>query len=217
MTHPIKPYLLSILAGASLALIGCSNASSADQLSAPTQETAPVSPPAISTTNINGNWDIQSEGSHIKFTAKQEGEPFTGSFEGFTGVINFDPAAPETATVEIKIPLSSVDAGSKDRNSTLPGKVWFSTKKFPEAIFTSSEISTADNGYIARGALSLKGKSVPVDLPFALSVEGRQAVMSARIKIDRTRWDVGAAPWDTDEWVSREVELDIQVTATRKP
>ena len=209
MKNYFKPLLMSSAIGFAVSLSACSNASSADQVTA-AADIVTVS------ASISGNWDIQSDDSHIRFTAKQEGTPFTGEFENFTGVINFDPAAPETGAVEIIIPLASVDAGSNDRNSTLPGKIWFSVKKFPSAVFTSTDIAAVDGAYVAKGALNLKGSSVPVSLPFTLDIDGDVAVMTSNLTIDRTLWDVGAAPWNTDEWVSRDVELDIQVTAIRK-
>ena len=207
----LKSVLISSVVGVAVSLSACSNASSADQVTAAAPDIETVG----SNANVSGNWDIQPDSSHIRFSAKQEGEPFTGEFQSFSGVINFDPAAPETGSVEITIPLSSVDAGSNDRNSTLPGKIWFSAKKFPTAIFTSSNITAVDGAYIAKGDLSLKGTSVPVSLPFSLDIKGDVAVMSSRLTIDRTLWNVGAEPWNTDEWVSRDVRLEIQVTANR--
>lgn len=205
MNMHIKTTLLAPLTAFALCLSACSEANSADQ----TSQTANV----VAET---GNWDIQADGSHIRFSALQEGETFTGEFQEFSGLIRFDPQNPETGSVKIEIPLKSVDAGSKDRNSTLPDKVWFSTKKFPIATFTSTDISTAAESYLAKGELSLKGVSVPIELPFDLVVEGKKAVMTSTYEMDRTKWNVGAAPWDTDEWVSRSVTLDIQVTALNK-
>lgn len=200
----LRPILISVVSGLALSFTACSEARTADQIQPPAAE------------SLDGNWDIQSDGSHIRFTAKQEGEPFTGAFESFTGLISFDPNALEASSVEISIPLGNVDAGSNDRNSTLPGKVWFSTKKFPTAIFTATDIKAVDGEYIANGELNLKGISVPLELPFNLDIDDGVAVMTSRLEIDRTLWNVGAEPWNTDEWVSRAVELDIQVTALSK-
>ena len=197
----LNPLLLSSFAGLAISLSACSEASSTD------------TPQAASAEMGAGNWDIQADGSHIKFSAQQEGKPFTGEFQDFSGVINFDPAAPENGSVKITIPLKSVDAGSKDRNSTLPEKVWFSTKAFPMAVYTSSDISADGAGYLAKGELTLKGVSIPLDVPFNLDVNGEIAVMTSTVDMDRTLWTVGAAPWDTDEWVSRNVQLDLKVTA----
>lgn len=203
MRYFIKPYVAAALAGISLSLTGCADASS----ESPAQ--VPVA------TSDAPSWEIQTEASHIKFSAKQEGEAFSGEFQTFSGTIQFDPAAPETALVNISIPLSSVDAGSRDRNSTLPGKIWFSEKSFPVATFRSNEVAKIGTGFLAKGELTLKGKTLSLDLPFDLKIDGDFAVMTARVDMDRTQWDVGAAPWNTDEWVSRNVELNIQVSAKR--
>lgn len=203
MKHSIKTYLVPSFAALAITLSSCADAQS---------ETASSQTVSSSTAT---NWGIQAENSYIRFTAKQEGEPFSGLFSEFSGIIRFDPDTPETGMVDITIPLSSVDAGSKDRNSTLPSKVWFSAKKFPDARFTSNNISKKGDDYLAKGQLTLKGVSVPLDLPFTLQIDGDNAVMTGKAALDRTLWGVGAAPWDTDEWVSRRVELDVQVTARR--
>lgn len=215
MRQKLTPLLMAPLAAIALFGAGCAEANSAEQLKVP--EISPtIASAASSALPVTGmTWDIQAEGSHIRFSAEQEGETFTGEFTEFSGTINFDPKAPETGSVDISIPLNSVDAGSQDRNSTLPGKVWFSVKKFPSARFTSAEISKQDTGFLAKGELTLKGKSLPIDLPFELQIVGDSAVMTGQAVLDRTLWNVGAAPWDTDEWVSRSVKLDIKVSAAR--
>ena len=219
MRYAKKFSVISVLLALSLSCAGCADASSAEQVVTP-EVTAEVTAAAqlanqAAAATSAPNWNIQAEGSHIHFSAEQEGETFTGSFGEFSGRILFDPETPESSAVDITIPLTSVDAGSRDRNSTLPGKVWFSVKKFPDARFTSSSISKQDEGYLAKGELTLKGKSLPLDLPFDLQISGERAVMTGQVILDRTLWNVGAAPWDTDEWVSRQVKLDIQVTADR--
>jgi len=186
-----------------MGLSACSQASSADE------------PQFASAETTVGNWAIQPESSHIQFSAEQEGKAFTGKFGEFSGVIDFDPAMPEAGSVKITVPLKSVEAGSNDRNSTLPEKVWFSVKTHPMAVYTSTNISAKGDGFIAKGELTLKGISVPLDLPFDLDVDGGTAVMTSNVEMDRTKWNVGASPWDTDEWVSRTVKLDLKVTAKK--
>lgn len=221
MKNILKPYLIASVSAAAVLFSGCADAQSSDQAPSLSQTEAQAAAQvatqkSVATPMMQPNWDILAEGSHIRFTAQQEGADFTGSFAEFTGEIAFDPDAPETGSVSISIPLSGVDAGSKDRNSTLPAKVWFSTKAFPSAVFTSDQISRDGEGYLAKGSLTQKGKSAPVELPFTLEIDGDRAVMNGTVTIDRTIWDVGSSPWDTDEWVSRSVTLDIKVTAKRR-
>ena len=81
--------------------------------------------------------------SHLKFSALQEGEPFEDAFKAFTAVIDFDPDDLASSYVKVTVPLAGIDAGSTDRNSTLPGKVWFSAKAFPDAVFEAREFTRA--------------------------------------------------------------------------
>lgn len=186
-----------------IALIACGQAVSLDVASAQDE-----------TQSVTGvNWTVVQDESHLKFTAKQEGKPFTGEFKTFDADIKFDLDNLDASMVTVTIPLVQVDAGTRDRNSTLPDKVWFSTKKFPEAVFESNDItSVGGNDYLAKGTLTLKGLSKNLDLPFSLDITD-QAVMTSNITLDRTVWNVGEDPWNTDEWVSLAVELDIKVVA----
>jgi len=203
-TESLKLSSVLILA---VSFSACGNASSAE---------TPTESSAVASAAKTGNWDIVADGSFIQFTAAQEGEAFTGTFGEFSGLIDFDPDALDDSYVRIEIPLKSVDAGSKDRNSTLPGKVWFSTKAFPIAVYESDTIVTVGDGYEAKGTLTLKGTTLPVELFFNLAMDGDRAVMNGQATLDRTAWNVGAAPWDTNEWVSKAVEIEVQVTADKR-
>ncbi len=188
------------------ALIACGQAAELNSASAQDQSVA---------AEANMKWTVVQEESHLKFTAKQEGKPFTGEFPVFEADINFDPDDLKSSVVEITIPLNQIEAGSRDRNSTLPDKVWFSTKAFPEAVFESSDITqTGEDVYLAKGSLTLKGISKDFELPFNLVIS-EKAIMTSQVTLDRTMWNIGEDPWHTDEWVSKAVDLDIKVTATR--
>lgn len=219
----MKVLLMSVVALSVMALplAGCTDAGFANAAAEPVASAAPSSESASAKQSAapiaerNGNWLIVPSESHIKFSAKQEGEPFTGSFERFSGYIQFLPEQLDASSVRIEIPIESISAGTKDRDNTLPGKVWFSTKAFPKAVFEASDFSRiSGNDYVATGTLTMKGKTLPLELPFNLDINNGRAVMTATPMLDRTKWDVGADPWNTDEWVSTGVALDIRVVAT---
>lgn len=194
---------------ATLSLASCSQAQETTNLT----QSAPVA----ATENTAGNWQVIEAESHIKFTAEQEGNPFTGQFNKFDAVINFDAANIDDASVIANIDISSIDAGDKDRNGALPGKEWFFVKKFPEAIFQSSDFSkTGENSYAAAGTLSIKEVSQPLTLPFTLNIDNGTADMSGEVTLDRTLWDLGSGTWSTDEWVSTSVRVDVKIKAKAK-
>jgi len=180
-------------------------------------ETAPQETQAMATSSSStgaGNWDVNAAESHVKFTASQQGDSFTGQFNSFVAVINFDPEAVEKASVIATIDLSSLSAGDKDRDGALPGKEWFSIKKFPEAVFTSNDFAkVSENNYEARGNLTMKGKSQPLTLPFTLDITENTADMIGKVTLNRALWEVGTGAWATDEWVSTDVVIDVKIRA----
>ena len=210
MKNLSRTALITLFALGGLACSAQTSANSAQLDANMAEKTAPV----IKTAERNGNWLVNPRESHIKFSAQQEGTRFEGSFPVFNAYINFFPEALENSRVEVTIPLGQVDASSTDRNSTLPDKVWFSVKKHPLAKFESADFTqTGEGEYLAKGTLTMKGQSREFDLPFSLDMTNG-AVMTSQVTLDRTLWGVGEKPWNTNEWVSREVALDIKVTAS---
>jgi len=198
-------FLVFPIVSATLSLAGCSQA----------QDVKPVSGQAsIQEVLTAGNWTVIDADSHLKFTAKQQGNDFTGHFDDFETVINFDPNNLTTASVTTTIDIASISAGDKDRDGALPGKEWFYVKKFPKAVFQSSNFSkTGDDTYEAAGTLSIKGASHPLTLPFNLTITDGIADMTGQVTIDRTLWGLGGRDWSTDEWVSTAVIIDVKIRA----
>ena len=129
-------------------------------------------------------------------------------------MIKFDPENLPTAYVTATIDIGSISAGDKDRDGALPGKEWFFVKKFPKAVFQSTDFSkTGDDSYEAAGTLSIKGVSQPLTLPFSLTIKNGIANMNGQVMIDRTLWEIGSGAWSTDEWVSTAVVIDIKIKA----
>lgn len=192
---------------AALAFAACSQAGE------PTAKLA-AEPAAKASMERIGNWIVLKNDSHVKFTASQQGNEFTGEFENFDALITFDKDALEKASVTATIDIASIDAGDKERNGSLPGTDWFNVKAFPKAVFASNDfVKTGENAYEARGTLSMKGKSQPLTLPFTLDITGARAEMDGKVTLDRTLWEVGAGNWSTDEWVSTKVVVDVKIVA----
>jgi len=205
-----KNLTLPIFAAA-LSFTGCSQALDAAPLSAPVVEKIQQD------ATIAGNWNVIASESHVKFTATQQGSEFTGEFGEFDAVINFDPADIANSSVTAAIDIASISAGDKDRDGALPGKDWFFVKKFPKAIFSSSDFSkTGDDSYEAASSLSIKGISHPLTLPFTLTITEGVADMTGQVTLDRTLWDLGSGAWSTDEWVSTAVIIGVKIKAEAK-
>lgn len=159
---------------------------------------------------------VDYDRSAVKFIATQSGREFTGEFEKFTADITFSAEDLAGSTVVATIDLTSVDAGSGDRNDALPGSAWFNTKKFPNAVFAAKDFARGDEGrFVASGSLSLKGVSRPVVLPFTLTEKDGETHMVGKTALTRTDFNVGSGQWASGDTVGLEVEVIVELVARK--
>lgn len=170
---------------------------------------------ALSTDNSDG-WTMDETASRLEFTATQTGKAFSGSFEEFDASIVFDPDNLETATISVVIKTASARTGDRQRDGALPTNDWFAAKAFPEATFSADEVVRVGEGrYEARGALTIRGTSRPLSLPFTLAIEGDRAVADGETTLVRTDFGIGQGEFATDEWVGFDVSVAFHLEATR--
>ncbi|MEM9170029.1 MAG: YceI family protein [Pseudomonadota bacterium] len=162
-------------------------------------------------------WTVDYDQSRLGFTGAQNGAAFDGVFEKFTADIAFDPAAPETARIEVVVDMASAVTGKKDRDRALPGKDWFDVKDHPQATFLAEGArATDDGGYEADGTLSIRGVSKPVTLAFSLAVEGDAATAEGGASLVRSDFGVGRGEFATGKWVALEVGVTFTIVAARR-
>ncbi|MEO1329489.1 MAG: YceI family protein [Pseudomonadota bacterium] len=163
------------------------------------------------------SWSVVTADSRIAFEGTNSGAPFAGAFKTWSADIRFDPARPETGSVRVEIDAGSARTGDAQIDATLPEKDWFDVANHPRAVFEAGEFRSSDgsDAYVADGALTLRGVTKPVELPFTLSVEGDQARMTAEIVLNRLDFGVGEAADGSGGFVGLEVPVRIELTATR--
>lgn len=172
----------------------------------------------------NGDiWKMNADASTLSFKGKQMGSAFSGQFKNFDTEIVFDPAHLAQAHVKVTIDAASADTGDKERDTNIAGAEWFDVKNHPVAIFEAKEFSkTDDKTFVAKGSLNILGISVPVALPFTLSIEQsldgtRTAHVLASIVLDRSKWQLGKSDWKDASIIANEVTVDIDLTAAASP
>ena len=160
-------------------------------------------------------WRLDREASSVIFNARQGDEAFAGRFGAFDAQIRLDPDDPSTAAIVAVVDLGSVDAGSSDRNESLPEAEWFDVNRHPRAEFRSDEVRRTGDLYEAVGTLRLKGTTQPVTLSFTLDERGDRAVADGEFAIDRTAFAVGEGEFGTEEFVDNDVSVVVHIEAVR--
>lgn len=161
-------------------------------------------------------WAVAKAQSQVGFSGTQSGSAFKGSFGQWDAAILFDPKDLAHSSARVSLVTGSAKTGDQLQDSTLLQGEWFNTAKFPRATFVTTQISAAGpNRYIAKGTLTIKGKTLPVTLPFTLVVNGDTAVMRGQTSIDRVAFNLGAQSDASGTYVSKQIAISISLTAKR--
>ncbi|HWU50254.1 MAG TPA: YceI family protein [Asticcacaulis sp.] len=161
-------------------------------------------------------WTVDKSASKIAFSTTFSGEAINGAFSAYTTNIAFDPAHLDVSHVKVSIDLTSVASGDGDRDSSLRSDSFFNVDSFPKAVFEAAKFSQSDaTHFVAHGKLTLHGVTKPCDLPFTLTIKGKNAQVSGATDIDRTAFGVGTGDWAKTDAVPAKAHVAISLKASR--
>ncbi len=196
LTAPIAAIGIYILATAGGAMAGLY-----------THETIDAS---VALEEVSSDWQV-TEGD-LEITVTQFGSPVTGAFADWTAAITFNPEAEGVlGDVTTTIAIGSLSLGSVTGQAM--GADFFNVESFPTATFTA-DITRGDTDYVADGTLTIKDITVPVTLPFTLTLDGDTAQMSGMVALDRRAFEIGNSIND-ESTLGFGVGISVNLTATR--
>ena len=91
-----------------------------------------------------------------------------GEFSGISGTVEFDPDAPESSRVEVRIDATTIHTRDEQRDTHLKSADFLDVAKFPEITFVSKKIAGGDGEWKVTGDLTIHGVTKQV----TLDVEG---------------------------------------------
>jgi len=95
-------------------------------------------------------------------------------FSQAKGTLDFDPTDPTKASVEVTIPLTTLQTGLPDLDEVFRSTEFFDTASFPTASFKSNMVEKAGMGHLkVTGDLSLHGITKPVTLDVTMVKIGK--------------------------------------------
>ncbi|EDM71993.1 cytochrome b561, putative [Roseobacter sp. AzwK-3b] len=159
---------------------------------------------------VDSEWQVQQGTLNIDIT--QMGSQVTGSFADWTAEISYaeqPDANGRHGDVTVTISIGSLTLGSVTDQAM--GKEYFNAENFPTATF-QADILTTETGKLARGTLTIKDQSVPVEMPFDLSIDGDTASASGGLSVDRRNFGIGG---DGTDSLGATVDISFDLTAAR--
>lgn len=160
-----------------------------------------------------GEWNV-ADSSTVKFTFIQQGSRYDGRFEEFDATIDFDPNDPASGSIVGVVQTASVKTRDFDRDATLQDPDWFDSANNPEARFESESIEKTDDGFVANGQLTLKGKTNPAAMSFTWEPSDAGAHFVGKLTINRFDYNVGEG-WNDTSFVGQDVDVEVDLQLTQ--
>lgn len=124
----------------------------------------------------------------------------SGNFTDIQGTIAVDNAKPANSSVNVTIPLSSINTNVKALDEHLLKADFFDAEKYPNITFKSTKVQpNGKNKYKISGNLTIKDVTKPVVLDAVLNKQGEHPMTKAQsigfnatTSFDRSAFGVGA-------------------------
>ncbi len=158
--------------------------------------------------DIPGDWDVDYDASSLTVTYTYEDEPYDATFENWTAAIQSGPEDLANASAVVTVDLTSVKTVSSFLDDTARSRAWLDTGSTPTAVFeVASFQETAPGSYEADATLTMKGKTLPVTLPFTATIDEGVATVEGETTLDRTAFEAGAPGGDVGDTITVSVSL----------
>ncbi len=110
-------------------------------------------------------WKVDASHTHVGFSVTHLFTSVHGRFDGFEGVIEFDPENPEATVVRGTIDARTVNTNRAKRDKHLRSADFFDVEKYPTLRFESTGVSDVSGGRgKLSGNLTIRGVTRPVVL-----------------------------------------------------
>ena len=137
-----------------------------------------------------GAAELVRESSEIRFSGTQMGRVFDGQAGVYTAMADFS-AAGQLSALQLQIRADSLDTQNAERDQVLHGDEWLDAAVFPDMHF---EGQSADGEFI-RGFLTIRDKTLPLDLAVSTDTENSLVSFSAEGEFDRLAFGLGSGEW----------------------
>jgi polyisoprenoid-binding protein YceI len=96
-----------------------------------------------------------------------------GRFNDISGIVVFDKDNPSKSSVELSVPVASLDTHNSIRDQSLRSPDFFDAKQFPTMTFKSTNVEGSGDTLTVSGDLTIHGVTKPMTVDFKKGGEGK--------------------------------------------
>lgn len=163
---------------------------------------------------VAGGWSVDPASS-IRFSGHHAGIDFHGRFTRWSADIRFDPAHPHASVIRATVETGSATDGVPLHDETLPQAEWFDVARYPTAQFRATRIAPlGGDRYAVEGVLTIKDRQLPIS-GLTARIGLNRLWISGRFRISRADANLGQESDPDGEYVSPEIDVEVDVVAAR--
>lgn len=172
--------------------------------------------PRAALAQVQSDWQV-TRGT-LSIAISQMGSTVEGQFADWTADIAYSEtpdADGRHGEVTVVVSIPSLTLGSVTDQAM--GTEYLDAGARPRATFAAEIVASeaTPNGHVARGTLTIKGNAVPVEMPFALTLENGIATAEGHLTVDRRDFAIGAGTTD-EGTLGYGVDIAFELTAERR-
>jgi polyisoprenoid-binding protein YceI len=157
------------------------------------------------------NWKVDAATAKVSFAVKGPFGTVRGDFTGLSATILFNERDLAGSSIIASIDPGTVSTGIGLRNRHLRNEEqYLNTDKYPLISFRSKKIEKTEAGFVAKGELTLKGVTKPVDIAFTFNATGDSGVFKGEFAIKRADFNIGKPGGSTGEVVTLTLEVPVK-------
>ncbi|WP_271270542.1 YceI family protein [Aliamphritea hakodatensis] len=154
-----------------------------------------------------GAAELVRESSEIRFSGTQMGRAFDGQAGVYTATAEFSAEGQLTA-LQLQIRADSLDTQNAERDQVLHSDEWLDAAVFAEIRFAGQ----SDDGEFIRGFLTIRDKTLPLDLTVNSATDNSLVSLSAEGEFDRLAFGLGSGEWLDTAVVGATVKFSARLT-----
>jgi len=162
---------------------------------------------------------VNTENSTVKWKGSKISSSHEGTVNILKGNLNIDHGTLVAGQFSIDMQSLATTDMSEEYNKKLDGHLknedFFNVSEFPTASITIiNAVRGSGNSYKIMANLTIKGITHPISFAADVNVNGKNFLATAKIKIDRTKWDIKYNSGNYfkdlgDKLILDEIEFDI--------
>ena len=124
--------------------------------------------------NAADTFKLDAVHSFVLFNLQHLGIANTyGRFNDIAGTVVFDKDNPSKSSVELSVPVESLDTHNSIRDRSVKGPDFFDAKQFPTMTFKSTKVEGSGDTLKVSGDLTIHGVTKPMTVDFKKGGEGK--------------------------------------------